>query len=101
MNSINKKIKQFEYYCLSFYGKDDGLQKDFFNNNLTRKELRRAIEIRLFEIPTTITFDGDTIDREFVRDILFKLRDPNSDTEYNFDLPNVVKTKLVHNYTNQ
>ena len=89
-----KKIKEFEDYCWSFYGKDDGLHKDFFNNNLTRKELKRAIEIRLFEIPTTITFNGDTVDREFVRDILFKLRNPDSNTEYNFNLTNVKKTEM-------
>ena len=31
-----------------------------------------------------LEFDGDSIDREIVRDIIFKMRDKNSKTEHIF-----------------
>jgi hypothetical protein len=31
-----------------------------------------------------LEFDGDSIDREMVRDIIYKLRDPKAQTEYKF-----------------
>ena len=77
---INEHTKNFKDYFWSFYGKDVGIYKDFFNNNLTIRELDRAMEIRLSNMK--LEFDGDSIDREIVRDIIFKMRDKNAKTEH-------------------
>jgi len=79
---INEYTKNFKDYFWSFYGKDVGIYKDFFNNNLTIRELDRAMEIRLSNMK--LEFDGDSIDREIVRDIIFKMRDKNAKTEHIF-----------------
>ena len=75
--------KNFKDYFWSFYGKNVGIYKDFFNNNLTIKELDKAIEIRLSNMK--LQFDGDSIDREIVRDIIFKIRDKKAKTEHEFN----------------
>jgi hypothetical protein len=79
---INEHTKNFKDYFWSFYGKDVGIYKDFFDNNLTIRELDRAMEIRLSNMK--LEFDGDSIDREIVRDIIFKMRDKNAKTEHIF-----------------
>ena len=79
----NEHTKNFKDYFWSFYGPEVGIYKDFFNNNLTIRELDRALKIRLSNMK--LEFDGDSIDREIVRDIIFKLRDPNSKTEHKFN----------------
>jgi|TARA_E500000178_G_scaffold330195_1_gene361876 hypothetical protein len=80
MKTINEKIENFKNYVWSFYGKDQGIYKDFFNNNLTIKEVEKAIKIRISKMK--LNFDGDSIDREIVRDIIFKMRDPKAKTEH-------------------
>tara|TARA_R100000742_G_C4253118_1_gene71246 strand:+ start:47 stop:319 length:273 start_codon:yes stop_codon:yes gene_type:complete len=80
MKTINEKIENFKNYVWSFYGKDEGIYKDFFNNNLTMKEVEKAVKIRISKMK--LNFDGDSIDREIVRDIIFKMRDPKSKTEH-------------------
>ena len=80
MKTINEKIENFKNYVWSFYGKDEGIYKDFFNNNLTIKEVEKAIKIRISKMK--LNFDGDSIDREIVRDIIFKMRDPKAKTEH-------------------
>jgi len=80
MKTINEKIENFKNYVWSFYGKDQGIYKDFFNNNLTIKEVEKAIKIRVSKMK--LNFDGDSIDREIVRDIIFKMRDPKAKTEH-------------------
>ena len=77
---INEHTKNFKDYFWSFYGKDVGIYKDFFDNNLTIRELDRAMEIRLSNMK--LEFDGDSIDREIVRDIIFKMRDKSAKTEH-------------------
>ena len=79
---INEHTKNFKDYFWSFYGKDVGIYKDFFDNNLAIRELDRAMEIRLSNMK--LEFDGDSIDREIVRDIIFKMRDKNAKTEHIF-----------------
>lgn len=49
----------------------------FFNNTLTHGELSTAINLRI-EGKDLIPFDGDSFDRELVRDICLRLR--GSDT---------------------
>ena len=56
-------------YCMSFYGKD-GL----YPCDATRAEIAVATGIRL-ERHKHAEFDGDTIDREWVRGIIDELRD--------------------------
>jgi len=80
MKTINEKIENFKNYVWSFYGKDQGIYKDFFNNNLTMKEVEKAVKIRISKMK--LNFDGDSIDREIVRDIIFKMRDPKAKTEH-------------------
>jgi hypothetical protein len=82
MKNTNEKIENFKKYVWSFYGRGEGLYKDFFGNNLKMKEVERAIEIRLSNMK--LAFDGDSIDREIVRDIIFKMRDPQAKTEHEF-----------------
>ena len=79
---IKKEIENFKKYVWSFYGEDQGLYRDFFDNNLTMEEIEKAIEIRLSNMK--LDFDGDSIDREIVRDIIFKMRDPKAQTEHEF-----------------
>ena len=75
--------KEFFNYCWSFYGKCGLYSKDFFNDTLTKQELKRAITIRTKIMgESRFHFEGDTTDREIVRDIIFLLRNPNSETEY-------------------
>jgi hypothetical protein len=79
---IIEKIENFKKYVWSFYGTDEGIYKNFFGNNLKMKEVERAVEIRLSNMQ--IEFAGDSIDREIVRDIIYKMRDPKAQVEHNF-----------------
>jgi hypothetical protein len=79
---MKKEIENFKKYVWSFYGEDQGLYRDFFDNNLTMEEIEKAIEIRLSNMK--LDFDGDSLDREIVRDIIFKMRDKNAKTEHIF-----------------
>ncbi len=93
---LNKEdMKNFKDYIWSFYGKDKGIYKDFFDNNLTMEEVEKAIKIRLSKIK--LKFDGDSIDREIVRDIIFKLREPNAETEYEFIDLEIFSDKAIDN----
>ena len=93
---LNKKdMRNFKDYIWSFYGKDKGIYKHFFDNNLTMEEVERAIDIRLSKIK--LKFDGDTIDREIVRDIIFKLREPSAETEHKFINLEIFSDKAINN----
>jgi len=89
------EIESFKNYVWSFYGKDKGIYKDFFDNNLTMIEVEKAIKIRLSKIK--LEFNGDTIDREIVRDIIFKLREPNAETEHKFINLEIFSDKAIQN----
>ena len=60
----------FFNYVWGFYGKG-GIYADTFSNNLTKKELKKAISERL---KIKLAFYGDSADREIVRDIALKNR---------------------------
>ena len=64
-------LTEFIDYVMSFYG-PEGLYQEFFVQPLMRSEVEKAVVKRLGE--TTVPFDGDSIDRERVRDILFDQR---------------------------
>ena len=76
--------KLFFNYCWEFYGPDQLYGKEFFNNTLTKKELKTAIAVRMRILTcfTNHSFDYDSIDREIVRDTMIILRNPNATTEH-------------------
>lgn len=59
--------KEFAEYVHGYYG-DYGI----FNIHASMSEIMRAIEIR--KIFNQIAFECDSIDREFVRDIILAMR---------------------------
>lgn len=61
----------FTDYVLSFYGPNE-IYGHFFNHTLSREEVTQAIEERLQD--DSFPFDGDSADRERVRDIIEKNR---------------------------
>jgi hypothetical protein len=64
------EIKEFVEYVFGFYGKG-GLYEDFFKNKpVTKVEIRQATKLRI----KTGQFEGDTFDREAVRDIMLASR---------------------------
>jgi hypothetical protein len=64
-------IKEFKDYVWNFYGKDVGLYKDMFENTLTMNQLDEGVSILLKN--SEFELEGDTFDREILRDImLFK-----------------------------
>ncbi len=64
--------KEFVDYVWSFYGPGQ-IYGDYFKNALTKTELKRAIKEHLANPP--FPFDGDSVDREYVRDIMLKNRE--------------------------
>jgi len=72
----------FEEYVYDFYGQgDDSLYgEEFFpsTGGVTMAEIRLATKIRelLCTENSKLPFDGDSLDREIVRDILLNSRNP-------------------------
>lgn len=64
-------MKEFIDYVLSFYGKG-GL----YDIGATEEEVKTALNIRL-KIRQDIEFDGDSYDREIVRDIILAMKERN------------------------
>lgn len=64
------KIKEFKKYFWSFYGKT-GLYPNTLQG-LTSLEFHNALDTRLAN--KALEFDGDTFDREIVRDIILAAR---------------------------
>lgn len=66
-------MKEFVDYVMSFYGKGG-----IYDINATREEVWQATCIRIkrnADNPLNgISFDGDSIDREAVRDIILEMR---------------------------
>lgn len=58
-------FQSFYDYCHSFYGPAQ-IYGHFFDRNLTKRELTKAIRQRM-KHPA---FEGDTLDREAVRDLI-------------------------------
>ena len=61
-------MNDFTKYCLSFYG-SGGL----YDMGATPEEIEAALAIRLKRFP--LEFEGDSIDRELVRDIIIEMRE--------------------------
>lgn len=61
-------ITNFVNYVFDFYGKGG-----IYDFGATRKEIREALTIRLNTRADT-PFEGDSVDREMVRDILLDMK---------------------------
>ena len=79
MTEEMKKIEWFYNYCLEFYG-GGGI----YDMGATKDEIVNATTLRLLSLTerTKVPFDGDTVDRELVRDIMLELRDGAIDVEW-------------------
>ena len=64
-----KEILDFVDYCLDFYG-----HAGIYRYNFTVEEVLMGM-IKRFHYRPSIDFDGDTVDREYVRDMVFEIRD--------------------------
>ena len=64
-----KEILEFVDYCLDFYG-----HAGIYRYNFTVEEVLMGM-IKRFHYRPSIDFDGDTVDREYVRDMVFEIRD--------------------------
>lgn len=65
----NMKTKEWVDYVLSFYG-PTGLNASFFKTPVTEAEILAATKLRV----ATGQFEGDSFDREAVRDIMLAAR---------------------------
>ena len=74
------KKEDFINYVLDFY-QPGAIYGDFFDNSLTKEEVIKAVDLRIKK-SDDLPFEGDSIDREIVRDIIFNLRG-NTKTEHN------------------
>ncbi len=71
---------RFTGYVWHYY-KPTGIYGDFFNHTLTKEEVLTGIE-QYRETHPKKWGNGDTTDREWVRDIMIKNRDPKALTEH-------------------
>ena len=62
------EMNEFVDYVLNFYGHDK-----IYDIGVTRKEVIKATKIRM--ILKSLPFDGDSFDRELVRDIMISMRE--------------------------
>tara|TARA_R110000823_G_scaffold3818_1_gene14479 strand:- start:163 stop:486 length:324 start_codon:yes stop_codon:yes gene_type:complete len=70
----DKKISDFVDYVNQFYGKDGIYAEEFFPpNGATPAEIVLAVKIKLL-MNIDLPFDGDSMDREIVRDIIAQAR---------------------------
>ena len=70
----DQKISDFVDYVHQFYGKDGIYAKQFFPpNGATPAEIVLAVKIKLL-MNIDLPFDGDSMDREIVRDIMAQAR---------------------------
>jgi len=65
---MSNKINDFIDYCFDFYGAGG-----IYDFNMTREELLHGLTLRIMKRPD-FSFVGDSIDREFVRDEVLKMR---------------------------
>jgi hypothetical protein len=68
----SQKDKNFVEYVMSFYGPEGLYGKDFFGSGVAEEEVKKALKIR--KKNKNFAFDGDSMDREIVRDIMLYQR---------------------------
>lgn len=64
-----KEILEFVDYCLAFYGHGGIYDFEFSVEEVLMGMIKR------FHYRPSIDFDGDTVDREYVREMVFEIRD--------------------------
>ena len=64
-----KEILEFVDYCLDFYG-----HAGIYRYNFTVEEVLKGM-IKRFGYRPSIDFDGDTVDRELVCEMVFEMRE--------------------------
>lgn len=70
-DKVDAETNEFVDYVLSFYG-----HGEIYDLGVTRGEVLRAIDVRLScELYSLMPFEGDSIDREAVRDIILAMRE--------------------------
>jgi hypothetical protein len=67
MRDNQQRIEEFVQYVLSFYG--DSTQDPVYQMNVTRDDVLHALVELLLSTPN-FKFEGDSIDREKVRDVM-------------------------------
>jgi hypothetical protein len=68
----NQEISQFVDYCIEFYGPGGVYANDFRNGGFSEYDIEEAVYIYLDQVNKG-KYEwggGDSVDREFVRDIL-------------------------------
>lgn len=86
---MNKEDKKFVEYVLSFYGSDGiyGNDTKYISSPFTEEEVKTALGIRKVHPQfKDIEFGGDSFDREIVRDIVLRVRDPQALVEHNVNV---------------
>lgn len=68
LNALDNGVNEFVDYVLSFYSKGE-----IYDIGATRTEVLHATFLRLTR-ESNIPFEGDSLDREKVRDIILELR---------------------------
>jgi len=63
------KVLDFVDYCLSFYG-----HGGIYDYGFTFDEVCQGL-IKRFSYRPSMDFDGDTVDREYVREMVFEIRE--------------------------
>lgn len=64
-----KEILDFVDYCLEFYG-----HAGIYRHNFTVAEVLKGM-IKRFQYRPSLDFDGDAVDREYVREMVFEIRE--------------------------
>jgi hypothetical protein len=80
MTEEMKKMESFYNYCLDFHGVGG-----IYDMGATKDEIVNATTLRLLgltEAAKNLAFDGDTVDRGLVIDIMLELRDGAIDVEW-------------------
>lgn len=70
MNTNTPRINAFVNYCLDFYG---AAPRGLYPMDATETEILHGLARRLIARPE-VPFDGDTFDREMVRDQILNMR---------------------------
>jgi hypothetical protein len=63
------KVLDFVEYCLAFYG-----HGGIYDYGFTFDEVCQGL-IKRFSYRPSMDFDGDTVDREYVREMVFEIRE--------------------------
>ena len=96
--SLTEDEQDFVNYVMTFYG-SKGLYKE---NKFKKSEVIKALEIRKVHPQTKdIELGYDSFDREMVRDIVLKLRDPNACVEHNFNVEGYLLSEKLTDELNQ